>query len=329
MRVKYNIDWAIKRIKLANDKNRVVKDIFDYDNVIKERIDLDREIFGSNNFYGMSYILKRYSGYKKRIRGLIEHAPGLTNIALGEYQSDIFNNLYVCSKQRKDFISKKTDKVIFDIGPSIAYAKTIYDEKQLSDIKSTLGKTLLIYPIHNFYDSNWKNDTERFISYVNEIKNVYKFDTVLASMYHIDITRGLQERYEQEGYRIVSSGHTYNYDFNDCMKTILSLADNTVFQGYSSAVGYCIYMGLPVQIYPGCDEIHTQWHKNYESDVLDEFAKMFSEYSGEISKEQKEFCNYWFGYDSIRKPNELKHLLEISDKIYKIQDKKLIQELLK
>lgn len=328
MRIKYNIDWVIKVLTLGMSKNRVVKDIFNYQEVIKERVDLDREIFGSNNFYGMSHILKRYSGYKKRIRGLIEHAPGLTNIALGEYKSDIFNNLYVCSKQRKEFLKDKTDKVIIDIGPSIAYANTIYSIEQINNIKDKLGKVLLIYPIHNIHDTDWKNDTERFISYVNEIKNKYAYDTVLVSMYYVDIERGLNDRYEQEGYVTISAGNISNYDFNDCMKTILSFADNAIFQGYSSAIGYCIYMGIPVHIYPGCDEIHNQWKNNYETDVLDDFARIFGKYDSKIDAEKMKFCNYWFGYDSVRKPNELRSLLEVSDTIYRIQDKAIIDEII-
>ena len=318
MRIKHNIDWALRRINALWDESRLVDNIFDYNQVIRKRPDLDRDVYGSNGFYGGSYVLKHYSGYKRKVCGLIEHAPGLTNIALGEYKSDISNNLFVCSKQRKKFLLDKTKQNIFDIGPIIAYADGVYTKAAVDNIRGTLGKTLLVYPVHNFFDSNWKSDVESFIEYVKEIVRDFKYDTVLVSMYHIDIKNGAHFRYMKEGWHIVSAGETYNYDFNDCMKTIISLADCAVFQAYSSAVGYCIYMGVPVNI---CNEqkfmVHSMWRKNYADDILDEFTRVFGEYTESITSKQRSFASYYFGFDSVKSPQQLNKLLVLAHKLHK------------
>ena len=313
MRIKYNIDWLIRKTVQKNDPNRIVDNIFDYQNVIRKRPDLDREIYGSNYCYGMSYILKRYSGYKKRIRCLIEHAPGLTNIGLTEYKSNIFDTLLVSSVQRKEFLSEYTDKKIFDIGPSIAYANKIYDDFNISTIKKSFGKTLLLYPSHNVIDSDWEKDTEKFIAEAKKIVDEYHFDTVLVCMFYIDIQRGTHLIYEKEGWNIVSAGQMVNYDFNDCMKTIISLADMAMFQTYSSAVGYCIYLNVPVFIFP-FNYNDPGIRKKYATDVLKEIYGLFKDFSEEISDKQKELCSYYFGYDSVKKSEELLGLFKSFEK---------------
>ena len=309
MRIKYNIDWLIRKTVQKNDPNRIVENIFDYQNIIRKRPDLDREIYGSNGFYGMNYILKRYSGYDKRIKCLIEHAPGFTNIGLNEYKSNIFDTLLVSSEQRKKFLESRTNKRIYDIGPSIAYAETIYDEYNLKKTKNNLGKTLLLFPIHNIKDTDWQADTEGFIKKAKELARDNGFDTVLVSLYYVDIMRGLNIRYEKEGFTVVSAGNIDNYDFNDCMKTIISLSDFALYQGFTSSVGYCIYMNVPVCMV--WNDYNTEAYRNNNmADALNEFQSYFIDYDESISEKQREICNHYYGYDSVRTP----------DKLYKIFD---------
>lgn len=309
MRIRYNIRWALRRISAPFNPKRKIQDIFDYNEVIKERYDLERNIIGSNVNYGVNYILKRHSKYNKTINALVEHAPGLTNYVLNDYKNETSKTLFVCSRQRVDFLKDYTDKTVVDIGPSIAYAKCIYSDDKITEIKRKLGRTLLLYPVHNIEDTNWESDTDQFIKAAKEIRDQHKFDTVLVSMYHIDIKRGTHKRYEAEGFKVVSSGYIQNYDFNDIMKTIIHISDGAIFQAYTSAIGYCIYEKVPVMLTHN-SMIHDKWQQNYTTDILYEFEKMYGEYTGTISKEQYEFANEWFGYDSVRESRELFKLLD-------------------
>ena len=54
--------------------------------------------------------------------------------------------------------------------------------------------------------------------------------------------------------------------------------------------------------------------KLYTTDVLKELYDLFKDYSEKISDKQKEICNYYFGYDSIRKPDELSKLFKSFEK---------------
>jgi len=327
MRIKYNIDWYKNKIIIENDPNRIISNIFDYQNIIRRRPDTDRNVFGGNYFYGVNYILKRYSGYKGSIYGFIEHAPGLTNLSLHEYKEKGLNSLLVSSKQRKEFISEYTDKYVIDIGPSIAYAESVYDEKKLAATKENLGKTLLVYPSHNIEDTNWKNDTENFIEFVKKLAEKYEYSSVLVSLYFTDIERGLNIRYEKEGWKVVSSGHRDNYDFNDCMKTIIKLADCAVFEGYSSSIGYCVYENVPVVIYPDKENEKIKLSTvNYVSNEIFDLFELFSEYKEELTDEQREFCRHWFGFDSVKSKEQLSNILKLLNDAKK-KDKKGIEKL--
>lgn len=321
MGIKSRIVYYVEKAVGLTDKNRKITNIFDYNNIIRNRPDLDRYKKLSNQFYGYSYILKRFSGYTGMINAVMEHAPALDILAIDDCRDQLSSALIVNSIQRREFLRDYLDKVIFPIGPSIYYAQSIYREYDREIIKKQLGKTLLIYPLHDIENFSYIQNTNGFINYVNEIKNKYKYDTVLVSMYFVDIERGRHIIYEKQGWIVLSAGRRNNYDFNDCMKTIIELADYAVFQAYASAIGYCIYEGVPVSIYPqpfrfvqnGSEGVGTD--NGIPDDTMHAFEKMFEEYNETISKEKYDFCNYWYGYESVMAANELKLLFEFIGKM--------------
>lgn len=298
-----------------SDKNRVVTNIFDYNNVIRRRPDIDRPFRNSNCFYGFNYCLKRFSGFRGTINAVVEHAPALDGY-IGDYGDKLAPSVVVNSEQRREFLRAKIEKSIFTVGPSIYYAKNIYTEFSLKIIKKNLGKTLLIYPLHDIENFSYIQDTQSFIEYVKKIKDENNYDTILVSLYFVDIERGRHIIYEKQGWTILSAGRRENYDFGDCMKTIISLADYAVFQAYASAIGYCIYEGVPVSIFPqefrfvenGREGVQTD--NGIRNETMRLFETMFQQYDESISKEKYEFCKYWYGYDSVMQADQLKLLFE-------------------
>ncbi|SFN79090.1 hypothetical protein SAMN04487831_103310 [Pseudobutyrivibrio sp. UC1225] len=303
-------------------KNATITNIFDYNNIILSRPDYDRKVLGSSRFYGYNYILKRYSGYTKTIEAHSEHAPGLDMLDLYDWQAKEKKALIVNSSQRKDFLSQYVDVPIFPIGPSIHYANSIYNEFDYKVIKKSLGKTLLIYPMHDIEDFHYKDKSDAFIEYVKKIKEKYGFDTVIVSMYFVDIERGLHFRYLKEGWIITSAGRRENYDFNDCMKTIIKMADYALIDGYTSALGYCIYLGVPVSIFhrefdfieSGKENV-VQTNNGLVKETMKKFESLFSDYDEKISEEKYSFCNYWYGYDDVLDKGELYLLFDYISKI--------------
>lgn len=311
---------VLKKKYENNDLDRHITNIFDYNWVIRERLDYDKKVKLSNDYYGYNYILKRYSAYKGTINCSSEHAPGLEIVNTSDFQDKTTPFLIVNSSQRVSFLKGLCNKPIFAIGPSICYAKNIYSDFDIKVIKKNLGKTLCVYTLHNIEDTNYLDDAEKFIEYVNCVKDKYGYKTVLVSMYFVDIERGRHLIYERAGWIVVSAGRRRNYDFNDCMKTIISISDYAIFQSYASTVGYCIYMGVPVTIYPErklCEyrDEGIMDDPTISDNILAKFNAMFEGYSETISKEQYDFCSYWYGYEDVLQPEVMKKLFEFCEKI--------------
>ena len=49
--------------------------------------------------------------------------------------------------------------------------------------------------------------------------------------------------------------------------------------------------------------------------ILAKFNAMFEGYSETISKEQYDFCSYWYGYEDVLQPEVMKKLFEFCEKI--------------
>lgn len=268
--------------------------------------------------YGLRYLLEKYGGYKKHLNIEVEHFPGTYQLKnISEYKDNDACALFVCSNNRAEFLKKYTNKLIFDIGPSIAYAKNIYSDFELRAIKRVLGKTLCIYPTHSLSSTEWEKKDAEFIKYVKQIRDQYNYDTVLVSMYYVGINRGEHIKYQKEGFVIVSAGHSLNFDFNDLMRTIIQLSDYVVFQSYASAVGYCIYFNVPLTLYKQ-DEMKYIVDKGSEreavseekvNDILIQLYNTFSNYDESISEAKRDLCNNIYGYESIKSQSEILNIL--------------------
>ena len=290
-----------------------IYNIFDYYGINRERYDECSVVDEGNKYYGMNHILKRYSNYEGVINASIEH--GFCMLDSSNISSHFESNVpvyLVPSVQRAEFLKDKIDKIIIPIGPIIHYAKNLYGEYALKSTKKELGKTLVVYPLHNIENMCYLEDRRRFIEHVKTIVEKYEFNTVLVSIYFIDLERGAHLAYQKEGWNIVSAGRRLNYDYMDCVRTILSLADYSIFQSYTSALGYCGYMGIPFSIYSADLQADFGGKTEYGTlgpmDRMKEFEIMFSEYSPSFSQKQNEFCSYWHGYDCVRSEEEL-HLI--------------------
>lgn len=304
-------------LKKKNKKHSMINNIFDYYEVIKERPYWE-STFLSNGLYGASYCLKRFTGYSKKIMCAIEHGMPHTFENKFELNDNPADFLLVASEERKKVLQGHTNKEVIPYGPLIAYSKTLFDKNVIRDIKDNLGKTLLVYPIHSVEDYHFNNNFDKFIGYIEEIKNKYDFDTVLISLYFIDILRGFHIRFLQKGWQIMCSGNRLNYDFMDCQRTIMEFADLVVCQGYSSALGYAgflhkpiLYKDLPLVVrHNGVFEETDMWMQ-YKKELLD----LFTDFNAidQLTERQYQFLNKLYGYDSVKNPEELKEIFKMSE----------------
>ena len=296
--------------------------IFNYWEFINRRLYNRANYICSNEFYGLEYILSRYSGYNKGIKCATEHGVAYEDVS-NRFET-VDNNsgvLLTSSILRAKRLSGITKKIVIPVSVWTAYAKNIYSEYDIRAIKDTLGKVLVVFPQHSLASCKYVVDTERFIHYIKKIRDEYEYSTVLVCVYYWDIEHGLHICYEREGFTVVTAGRQENYDFLDNLVTILSFADAVISQGYSSAVLYAAYLGLPINIvYEDINTFGAEESERVNSMGLGKgemgLVEAFSCYSERYSDEQRKLINEVIDPNSFKTPEEMRLLLELSRELY-------------
>lgn len=312
--------------RLALSGMSEISSIFDYNFVSRYR-ESPIEAFSTNKPYGMEYLMKMYSGYKKDVYCATEHGmPHYRIDNFGEYRDNKASIVLVHSWERVRQIQPYTDKLLIPAGPSfMPYTKSIYTKTIINDIKKTLGRTLLVFPQHNndvtsFVD--FQKNMDILTDYVETFKQEHQFDSVLVCLYYIDIARGLEKFYEDRGWRVVCAGHNMNYDFGNCLHTIFEIGDYTIAQGYSTIM-YSLYMNKPATFVRGVGKQEREDgmfadYLEWQLTVFADMDRLFSEYYEDITVEQREYCKTDFGFEDVKSSEELKLILEFANEIKKM-----------
>lgn len=327
----------LRKLDLYEKSKNYIYDIFDYKKIIEERPDNDYKYTAYNGFYGLSYIIKRYTGYKGILYPIFLHHACIDVPGYAEFKVSDNSVGIVCSERLAKMVEQETGRMALAIGPSIMYAKNVLTVEEVQKIKNDIGKTLLIFPIHSAETFSYELNENAFIDYIEKVKKEYNFDTVLVSVYFYDILNGADKRYLDRGYKVVSSGHRNSRDFFDVQRTLIELSDGLISQGFTSGLAYGMCLERPICMYnqdvechkPGLPEEKIETEKSEE---FVKFAELFSEYTDTITDEQKKFAEYLWGSSKKRSSDELLTILQLVKKIEKTHNKSkknlLIKELM-
>ena len=312
----------LRRLKLYKETLDFKYDIFDYKKNIEERPDCDFEYTAYNGFYGLSYVMKRYTGYKGLLYPIFLHNSTIDMPYMGEFGVCPNEIGLVCSERIAEIVEKNTGKTVLAIGPTIMYAKSVLTEEETAKIKKKLGKTLLILPSHSVEDYICKSNVDNFLEYAEYIKSKFHFNTILVSLYFYDIVIGGDEYYTSKGYQVVSSGHRNSRDFLDMQRTLYEICDGVISQGYTTGLSYGFCMGKPISIFN--DDIvyhktsnHSEKVKLVNSPESQKFNRLFSEYTDKTTDEQREYAEFLWNVSKKRNPEELLFIFDLAKKIDK------------
>lgn len=288
-------------------KKRRLIDIFDYESLIVPLPYYPIEKIKDSNFYGYVYAIKQYMNCHD-VEVIIEHGLYLDDNVSFYSKYKTFDTICTLSNFRLDILKKHgVKKQMMAIGPYIHYAEPLLDEAQLSNIKNKLGKVLLYMPSHS---TNLINGTSPFFqeetNIVKGFKEKYKFDTVVVCVYYRDFKyKECIADYQAKGFLITTAGHQLDLYFINRLKSIIQLSDYTMSNRIGTNLGYCVYMGKPhiiINDYPGK---YSQDMSGYE--VRREIADAFKDYHPQLTPMQKDIVNKYWGLDSIKSPEMLKH----------------------
>lgn len=308
-----------KNINSIFEINRRSKlSLFDYKEISKPLKIFPIERIIDNNYYGLSFWLKKYMNREDNIDFYIEHGLFLGSLVKRDQIIWDSKGIITLSKNRELYIKEKCNKEVIKIGPYIHYADDFLSEDEFYRIKQELGKILLVIPSHSIKGVNVSYDLNNFKKRIDEIKN--EFDTVIVCLYWIDaLNKNFVKYYSDLGYKIVSAGSINDFYFLSRLKSIIKMSDFVVSNNVGTQIGYVTYLGKPQMIFN--QEVNFQVfderefkqrdYRDYKSMVKEknEIYRCFNCFSMEITEIQKDCINFYFGLDQIKTGDQLKSLL--------------------
>lgn len=296
--------------------SRFAVEIFDYGTLAKPKRFYTSELFLPNALYGHARVIREYSEYNKNILACIEHGIYFGNhVSRTEIESHL-QCIITFSHNREEYLVTRTRKKIIPIGPYIHYAKHYYSDERLKAIKESLGKVLLIFPVHSLSQTDADYDIDEFIKEINV--NIDTYDTVLVCLYWADILKGYANKFENEGFCVITAGYNKDPYFISRLKSIISLADFIMTNSVGTHIGYCIYMKKGVYVYKQdiavLEKVRNFFTRTNDEEAsmyeeMEELEKVFSRIEPYITEEQYKICNKYWGFDCLKSSYELNRLL--------------------
>lgn len=295
-------------------------DIFDYKNIGQPLPKYYTEICTDNNCFGIGYSIRKYADYKKSyINGWIEHGYFYAD-AISDLAAISFAKSIITFGNHREIINNRLlpYKRCIKIGPYIHYAEDYIDTDAFSKLKKSLGRVLLVFPVHSGTGEKVVYEKKDLLKKVESI--ACDFDTVLFSLFWSDITSDYIQEIEKMGYRIVCSGHRFDPNFLSRQKTIIQLADVTMSNGLGTNLVYCTYLKKPHWLFNqesrtvslnSIGDKHIEYQKKNKDNVKIEslLYRAFGDYSNILSEEQYKLCKDLFGFDDIKSSEEMKEIL--------------------
>lgn len=268
---------------------------------------------GETYHYGYYEELKKYA---KCVEDRLIYIPALEHgIRFGEVQWPyVKNNIsYACQGPGRTDEIHKVDpwKPVFVLGPYIHYASPYYSDEKAMQIKSELGKVLLVFPSHSWECGEKKTENNLFDIVYKKYADDY--DTVLVCAYWNDIDAPIIDLFAQKGAKIVSAGFRNDPNFIRRLKTIISLADEVVVDDLGTNIGFCKHMSKPV--YFECfsprafdDEIYVEYFNRFH-EAFYSHNRVFTE--EQLQKQDKLYKFFWGGEDYLKTPDEVKSIFDV------------------
>ena len=315
-----------KREKLPLCKYEKIAAFLPYD-VISD------EIWAWNDYYGIGDLYKKYAGYPLdyKLKFVIDHAVYFYNNHLHPDEYKVQLPAHMCtSAYAENIMAPYLKTKLYPTGLHMLYADDYYDERVFKKEKKKLGKNLLVFPCHSSdcLVLDWKPD--KLIKEILKVKEEHNFDSVTICFYFCEIQRKFHKNFEGYGFNFVTAGHILDPMFLSRLKTIIKLSDVTMSNDIGSHVFYSIGMNKPHYIVPENNIEYrctsgssgSEWEKNAANDVIScredarNYMELFSIYTEELTEQQKAVRDKISGFESFKKPEEIKEFFQETERLY-------------
>jgi hypothetical protein len=276
-----------------------------------------------SNLFGHIQVFKKYINFKSDLFNIhIQHGVILGGLVQDIMKSSFANKIITYSENRKNIIKQETKKNVISVGPYIRYAFNRMSNKDFENLKSSFGKTLLVFPAHSSVDrTKISFDQLSLVSEINRIVNKHGIKTVLVNLFYSDCNKELIDYYEQYGYKVCSAGFWLSENFLPNLRTIIELSDFTMSNRVGTHIGYCLALNKPHYIYrqnhneefigkKGQEDLEQTLTNEYYTKLdSDKIETPFLNENFAISAEQIKIVNEFWGNEIYYSPEEMIEIL--------------------
>lgn len=284
------------------------------------------EIYTPNDYYGHATVLKKYAGLPPRysLKCSIEHGPSVDHHVWDNDLNAPLPGMIIFAKRRLPLLRARTNKALFAVGPIIQYSDLALSEEELASERRRLKKNLLVFPAHSTHWANSQYDVDSFCKQI--LSYAKDFDSVRVCLGWKDALRGMDKPFSRYGFECVTAGHMFDPLFHSRFKTMVTLAHAVFSNDMGSHIGYCIMHDKPVWIIPSQVEWNTnikqiqefyERHKEGVDRSRERIYSIFGERCDEITAEQREFVNKYWGADIRYSKDEMRIVFETLEEMFK------------
>lgn len=314
----YNLYFRVrnKKVFYREIERRKSLSLFDYKELSQSIPYYPIEKVKDSNYYGYAQALKEYA-HLDRIDSALEHGIYLGDrVTVAEKYRTTRSVITMSENRVRAFKIHKIQKPIEAIGPYIHYAEPFLSNEDYFKLKAQLGRVLLVMPVHSSKMIEVSFSPKLLIDFIQSVEK--DFDTIMVCLHYMDLRKNpsCAAEYEKKGYKVVCAGHAYDTYFVKRLKSIIMLSDYVVSNSHGTNTGFCTYMGKPQTIVHDPDLVkHHSFYTDEVQKIRDEQVKeienAFSEYKYEISEEQYQVIDKYWGLSCIKTSDELCNALKV------------------
>lgn len=299
----------------------------DIHELARDRELVSAELHQPSDFYGHASCIKRFVGMdvNASLHAVVVHGPMMPSLHWHVDLDAPLPVLLTSSHGACQGLRERTGKLVFSIGPVLAYASPHLSEVALAGEKGTLGRNLLVFPSHSTHHVAAMYDAKAMCAQIEQVAKDY--DSVTVCLYWKDIQTGVDEVFRSAGFHCRTAGHIYDHYFLDRLKTLLTLSDAVMCYSWTSAIGYAVSMNKPVMAlhapaerFVADEEIIKRDTLNCAVDVATvEYRKRIFELFAdmrETTEKQREAIDYMWGLSQVRSKDALLEIVQVAQDMF-------------
>jgi len=292
-----------------------------------ERLCQDRtletaEIFKPNAYYGMDFIIKKYSNiaFNTPLKVILPHGINTTNKIWSVERKALLPIIYNYSPFRYPLYNKYTNKIILHSAAPYVYLS----EMLKADIKPKRTGTIF-FPAHSSHHVTASMDYKKLADNLELLEEKYKPITIC--IYWRDYNLNTHKVFEQRGFKIVSAGHMFDPLFLFRLHQLCSLhkyaacnkiGGSSLFYAVKAGCSYFIIHDKNLD-YKTSENILRRdcLGLDYHKPTYEVILKLFDNPLENISDEQRIFVDEFLGSNYLKSPLNLKAELLFADRLDK------------